>query len=126
MINQSIAQLCVSTYFQEGRKEWSKLVEPAVAKVTKRISSSEHSYSLGRERVRGRGRERGREGGKKGRQERREVRLREGGKGINSSDRGASWFVMDTHPAAVCTSAAWHLVAENLATSRLMMGLLIL
>ena len=76
--------------------------------------------------MRGRGRERGREGGKKGRQERREVRLREGGKGINSSDRGASWFVMDTHPAAVCTSAAWHLVAENLATSRLMMGLLIL
>ena len=125
MINQSIAQFCVSTYFQEGRKKWSQLVEPAVAKVTKRISSSEHSYSLGRERVRGRGRERGRErgrkeGGKAGKER------REGGRGINSSDRGASWFVMDTHPAAVCTSAAWHLVAENLATSRLMMGLLIL
>ena len=38
------------TYFQEGRRNWSKLIEPAVAKVTKRISSSEHSYSLGRER----------------------------------------------------------------------------
>ena len=95
-------------------------------------------------RRRGAGRERGREGGREeesegergregereegveGRQGRREGRLRDGGRGINSSDRGASWFVMDTHQPAVCTSAAWHLVAENLATSRLMMGLLIL
>ena len=77
-INQSISCSvnCHSTYFQEGRRNWSKLVEPAVAKVTKRVSSSEHSYSLGREGgegdrgegERGEGESRGRKEGVKGRE----------------------------------------------------------